>query len=228
MSDPPNFEGHSPDIEHRTVGPHRAWSFTSTEWCYPESPCAHCEQWLAEKAEQVLWGSDQPGYGRIYIPDINPEPWTAPEVSIGRRGGKLAPTVYKREHVRSFQEAVIEFLEHQELQPTELELKLQFWFWRQLDTPRSKLADATNLQKSTEDALHGHVFVNDRQVQEVHTVIVQQDIDVRPGILVVWSPYQGLSDDTPLRIRQSFQELIDEASGDKKSNTIDIEPEALF
>lgn len=44
--DAPNFEGHS-DREcgdHRTVGPHRAWCFDCTEWCYPrpEMACNGC------------------------------------------------------------------------------------------------------------------------------------------------------------------------------------------
>jgi hypothetical protein len=28
--------------EHRTVGPHRAWCFDCSEWCYPAAPCARC------------------------------------------------------------------------------------------------------------------------------------------------------------------------------------------
>lgn len=45
MSEP--FEGHEPREcgEHRTVGPHRAWCFDCTEWCYPrpELACKGCE-----------------------------------------------------------------------------------------------------------------------------------------------------------------------------------------
>lgn len=28
--------------EHRTVGPHRAWCFDCSEWCYPDGPCQRC------------------------------------------------------------------------------------------------------------------------------------------------------------------------------------------
>lgn len=28
--------------EHRTVGPHRAWCFDCSEWCYPGAPCQRC------------------------------------------------------------------------------------------------------------------------------------------------------------------------------------------
>jgi hypothetical protein len=41
-----NFEGHPGREcgEHRTVGPHRAWCFACTEWCYPdlEAACSGC------------------------------------------------------------------------------------------------------------------------------------------------------------------------------------------
>jgi hypothetical protein len=37
MAEPANFEGHEPRNcgEHRTVGPHRAWCYDCSEWCYP-------------------------------------------------------------------------------------------------------------------------------------------------------------------------------------------------
>lgn len=38
-----NFEGHGGHCgEHRTVGPHRAWCYQCTEWCYPDGPCKGC------------------------------------------------------------------------------------------------------------------------------------------------------------------------------------------
>jgi len=30
------------DCEHRTVGPHRAWCLTCSEWCYPGAMCLRC------------------------------------------------------------------------------------------------------------------------------------------------------------------------------------------
>ena len=41
---PPAFEGHHPRecTEHRTAGPHRAWCFDCTEWCYPGEGCKGC------------------------------------------------------------------------------------------------------------------------------------------------------------------------------------------
>lgn len=37
-----NFVGHFWPEEHRTVGDYRAWSFPSSQWCYPNDPCAQC------------------------------------------------------------------------------------------------------------------------------------------------------------------------------------------
>lgn len=229
MSDdePGYFYGLVPEIDHRTVGAHRAWSFASHEWCYPDSPCAHCDQAIRERAEDVAWIPDNPDHGSWIIPEINPEPWTAPEVSIGRRGGKLAPQVFKREQLRQYQEAVHDYiLDHYAPTPVETELVLQFWFWRALDTPRSKQSDATNLQKATEDALHGLLFLNDAQVQDVRSIIVQQAVDVDPTIVIRWAPYEGLTDPTPIQMRQALLDGL--ASAPKPDNSTDIEPESFF
>lgn len=42
----PNFEGHDSRYcgEHRTVGPHRAWCYDCSEWCYPHEGCARCRE----------------------------------------------------------------------------------------------------------------------------------------------------------------------------------------
>jgi hypothetical protein len=42
MSGEPAFEGHRPRecSDHRTVGPHRAWCFDCSEWCYPDEDMA--------------------------------------------------------------------------------------------------------------------------------------------------------------------------------------------
>lgn len=43
--DRPDFEGHAQRRcgEHRTVGSHRAWCYTDSEWCSPSSPCSGCD-----------------------------------------------------------------------------------------------------------------------------------------------------------------------------------------
>ena len=108
----------------------------------------------------------------------------------------------------------------------ETELALQFYFWRELDTPQSKKADATNLQKSTEDALHELLFVNDRQVQDVRSIICEQDVGVEPTIVIRWGPFVGIADPSPLQMRQA---LLDElAAAPKSDNTMNYEPESFF
>lgn len=54
-----NFEGHQPREcdEHRTVGPHRAWCLSCTEWCYPnmEAACVGCQvPYLKRRIERAL------------------------------------------------------------------------------------------------------------------------------------------------------------------------------
>jgi len=136
------------------------------------------------------------------IDGINPEPWTAPEVSIGRKGGKTFPMVYKTETLRAYQEAVKDALSDVEPQPlmdAGSPIRLDFYFWRQLagyeigDGKKSRrhLADATNLQKSLEDALQGILFKNDRDVWFVTSTIVEQDPDTDPGIVIRMSGLFG-------------------------------------
>lgn len=58
----PNFEGHEGREcgEHRTVGPHRAWCYDCSEWCYPGNvgECRGCrlpmlEAKIAAQTEQI-------------------------------------------------------------------------------------------------------------------------------------------------------------------------------
>lgn len=36
------FHGLAGGPEHRTVGPHRAWCYDVSTWCYPQDPCPAC------------------------------------------------------------------------------------------------------------------------------------------------------------------------------------------
>lgn len=60
MTPKPNFEGHQPREcgEHRTVGPHRAWCYDCSMWCYPhlEMACHRCRIPMLEAALDDLWG----------------------------------------------------------------------------------------------------------------------------------------------------------------------------
>lgn len=105
---------------------------------------------------------------------LNPEPWTSPSVSVGRKNGKPFPRVYKNAKLRNYQEAVKEELEAalQLERPVVEPIALRFLFSR--DTTGGQPVDATNLQKSLEDALQGILFKNDSQVIQVSSSIVNQ------------------------------------------------------
>jgi len=128
----------------------------------------------------------------FYLP-INPEPWAIGPVSVGKRGGKYFPIVGRNQQLHGYKEAVKDELELQGAQMLpEGAYELGFYFWRGLETntsgSRMNTADATNLQKATEDALHGVLFDNDRDVREVRSVFVEQAPGVEGGIGI----YAGL------------------------------------
>jgi Holliday junction resolvase RusA-like endonuclease len=132
---------------------------------------------------------DDHGYGTWIVPDVNPMPWTSPEATIGRRGGKLVPQVHQSQRVKGYQEELREYLERSyDCDPLDYDITLRLWFWRQLGGTNRR-ADATNLQKSTEDALHGLLFLNDSQVRRVTSVIVQQTSKTNPGLVIEWEMF---------------------------------------
>ena len=131
------------------------------------------------------------------IAGINPEPWTSPEVSVGRKDGKMFPTVYKSPGLAAYQNAIREDLDywHPNFPPIVGEVTLNFYFWRQLHDyagdrgkVRKHQADATNLQKALEDALQGILFANDRDVQTIKSQIMSQDSYTEPLILIQLIP----------------------------------------
>ena len=65
------FEGHPQREcgEHRTVGPHRAWCFADSEWCYPDALCRGCRLGHTPPAEAIE--ADAEGY----VPFIAAEGW---------------------------------------------------------------------------------------------------------------------------------------------------------
>lgn len=133
----------------------------------------------------------------LYIEGINPEPWTAPDIAVGRRNGKPFPMVHKNGRLRAFQDAIRECIAEAYPDiavPTPgTRLRVTFLFWRQMDsyttetgrTASRNVADVTNMQKALEDALQGILFKNDRDIKSVNSLIVAEGADVRPCIIVV-------------------------------------------
>lgn len=140
------------------------------------------------------------------LPGLNPIPWTSPSVAIGRgKGGKPYPIVHSAAELKNYKEAVADALRshYPDAPLIEDEVAVTFYFWRRLDSldkgkgkrkSRTKEADATNMQKSTEDALQGILFKNDNQVVHAESWIMGQADDVEPmvAIRVVWHPTRPL------------------------------------
>lgn len=135
-------------------------------------------------AENVAW----------YFLPINPQPWTTPPFSPARVGGKMIVKAGRNEDNHMFKLAVQEELQRQgATMITAPYKKISFVFWRKLDQyedsagrKRSKnRADATNMQKLTEDALQGILFENDRDNFSVSSHVAEQTKDTVPGILIV-------------------------------------------
>lgn len=124
---------------------------------------------------------------------LNPEPWQASEGSVGRKSGKLFVAFHKPEQLRNYQEALKEQIvqQNKDIILHEGNLDVTFYFWRELasfDTgtkkSRAHYADATNLVKSTEDALQGILYKNDRIIRSSRGIIVSQDSETEPAIVV--------------------------------------------
>lgn len=132
------------------------------------------------------------------LPGINPVPWTSPEVSIGKKNGKMFPMVYASAELKTYKESVKEEMEdrYPDVEAIEDEVGLKLYFWRRLDEMKSNrrrkghVADATNLQKATEDALQGILFKNDQQVIHAESWVMAQHDEVDPLIVIelVWHP----------------------------------------
>lgn len=137
----------------------------------------------------------------LLVTGINPEPWTAPDISIAHgKGGRPYPQVSKNARLRAFQEALKESIQqaYPDLKPYEPDtrLRVSFIFWRQIDsytkesgrTASRNVADATNMTKAAEDALQGVLYHNDRHNKWTTGVIADEGPDVQPMILVTIEP----------------------------------------
>lgn len=126
-----------------------------------------------------------------HVLDINPEPWVVGPISVGRNGttGKMFPRVGADQGLKAYQDAIAEALGSQMMRSGRV--KLTFYFWRQqieYQGPNKKVkknyVDTTNMQKATEDALHGIFFENDLVVDNIHSICVEQGPDVTPKIII--------------------------------------------
>lgn len=125
---------------------------------------------------------------------VNPEPWAIGTAFASRKEGQMRGGVSPNQKLVTYKKAFQaewKQVEHPAMYAEDARVSLTFYFWRQVDTwttgkrqHSGNYADATNLQKSTEDALQGLLVPNDRQVVEITSTIMEQGPDVEPAILV--------------------------------------------
>lgn len=133
--------------------------------------------------------------GKIWLHlEVNPEPWAVGPIGFARKGGRMTGYMGQNKQLNAYKEAVAEAVADKWLGLPMLEgkLKVHFYFWRnqaEYTTPadlkhRKHEADATNMQKATEDALQGIVYKNDKDNVMAGSVIMEQGPDVKPQIVV--------------------------------------------
>lgn len=126
-----------------------------------------------------------------FVLNINPEPWAVGPLGVARREGKLAPYMGRNQQLDAYKEAVRDELitRYPTLEMLPPGYELDFYFWRNradyqgtTKQVRKNQADATNMQKATEDALQGLLIENDRDVLRVGSAIMAQGPDVRGAV----------------------------------------------
>lgn len=139
----------------------------------------------------------------IFIKDVNPEPWTVPDLGLGRKKGGFFPIATTKPIQRAYQDAIKESVQAAlpdgyVMIPKETRISLRIVVFRQLDSYETQTgrrmhrheADATNIQKATEDALQGILFENDVQCAKSSCEIVRQETDQTPGIYITIEKYK--------------------------------------
>lgn len=170
---------------------------------------------------------------RWYVLEVNPEQWAIGDVSVGRKNGKLYPSVGRNAELYNYQQAVKEILDGSQMLP-EGKYRLEFFFWRQQSVytgakkkVKKNQVDATNLQKALEDALQGVLFGNDRDVVDIHSVIVEQGPDVRP-LIVLGVEYLGTRmSDTIFELPQAVYECIESIDKSQYQLELDLPLDSL-
>lgn len=148
-----------------------------------------------------------------YVVRVNPEPWAIGPLGVGRKGGKVWPYVGPNPQLDAYKKAVRAELRSQNPVMVEGEVEVKFWFWRRLDEYQSRAgrtlhkhaADATNLQKATEDAIQGILIGNDRYVLAPSSVIMAQDKEVEGMVLICVKEVQNHEDEIPPHIWDKIQ-----------------------
>lgn len=145
---------------------------------------------------------------------VNPEPWSvgtayATRTKSGAMRGGISPNKKVQAYQKALREELLSLPMVRMLEPGDAGLCLRLWFWRQIEVSNKAgrrvtghIADVTNLQKSTEDALQGILFENDNAVRWVCSEIIEQEASTVPTIAIeVWHYREGDSRHSPHQTR---------------------------
>lgn len=154
---------------------------------------------------------------RWYLLSVQAEPWTTGRISVGKKNGHLHVKLSPDAQLQIFQEAVREEMVNCIPLPTSSKYSLTFFVWRQIEsyvttagkTVVRNAVDATNVQKALEDALQGNLIENDRDVAEIRTIMVEQERNTVPYIVIKAEPWAGLN---PEELPESIWRDMDESA----------------
>lgn len=163
-----------------------------------------------------------------FVLDTNPEPWAIGPVGYARRGGKMSAYVGRNTQLDTYKQTIKEAV-GPEPQPYEGILSVTFFFWRnraEYKTPQARShrkheADATNLQKSTEDALQDVLYKNDKDNHHVESFIMEQGPDVIGKVVIRVKPYLDVDpDEIPDEVWAEIEKIDNPLVYDKRSTTL--------
>ena len=151
--------------------------------------------------------------GQWFVLEVNPYPWKVPPFSPGRKGNALFVKAGRDEGLHTYKQAIRELIQAGSYFQIPGEVQLYFWFWRRIETyvspggrrTKKHIADVTNLQKSTEDALQDLIIENDSNVRLVRSELVEQGDDTSGLVVVYAAPADsarptGMPDDIFMRV----------------------------
>ncbi|AMS03440.1 RusA-like resolvase [Gordonia phage Benczkowski14] len=162
---------------------------------------------------------------RVWGVGLNPEPWAMgkPTMIYNPKTKKHWPKYSPNRQLKAYQDAVRAELQARDVQVEPGMYRLRFTFSRQLEiavnrtsTSTSHVADTTNMQKATEDALQGVAIGNDRDVIDVGGRLAgPQMVSTVPYVIIeVWSQLETYELDPPLgdpaqeELKRVFQEFL--------------------
>lgn len=154
---------------------------------------------------------------KVYALPLNPEPWKVGPAYVVKNSGVPKAKIGPDPTLQTYQNAIKDELTMQGVELLPGDYSLYFTFSRNLasygtssgKTSTRNAADATNMQKATEDALQGVLIHNDRDVVRVGSVIVDQGPLVSPFVVI--EIMYGLTDDDSSKMDDKDPDLMEQA-----------------